>query len=246
VTIRRLNEAGLERFLTELLEIKDRGRDDLSPELMASPDYSMVISTRECHPVSFRSRWELAGFLDNVIEQAKLQDYVRDPGFWGWLTVLLFDEICPKAADGSRPDLKSGTGVMRYYPQMTEWRRYYRHLLAGPWMIYQAHLDNPRCAMPLLATTVSSPGEAVEQIASRQEFVTSTTVMECVYRLYYNPKTAKLKRGAGRKDRGGVRRFVTILQQFDVTYDLYSMNPSRLMEMLPREFEEFKDPDRQD
>jgi hypothetical protein len=242
MTIRRLNDHGLERFYRELLEIKDRAREDLSPELVTDPELTSVISLTECVPRKFKSRWDVAGYLDDLILQGKLDDYARDAGFWAWLTVFHFDEICPKAADGSRPDLKSSTGVMRYYPQMTEWKRYYRHLLAGPWMIYRAHTEDPRRAMPLLATDVSSPGEAVEQIASRQEFVTSATIMEVVYRLYYDPKTTKLRRGSGRKERGGTRRFVTVLQQFDMTYDLYSLAPDRLLQLLPKEFDEFRSP----
>ncbi|MGD9713971.1 MAG: hypothetical protein AB7V46_18220 [Thermomicrobiales bacterium] len=238
--VRSLNADGLELFHQELIEIKERTRSELSRALLDDPALSSEISRYDCTPTTFKSRWDVAQQMDTLITEGALSDFWREAGFWGWLTVFHFNEICPLADDGSRPDLKTSTGVMRYFPQMTEWRRYYRHLLAGPWMIYRAHLEDPRLAMPLLATAVDSPGEAVEQLASRQEFVTSPTIMGAFYRLYYNPKTHKLRKGTSRKKNGGARRFVTVLQQFDVTYDLYSLSSERLIELLPGEFDEFK------
>ncbi len=103
MSIRRLNEAGLSQFYDELLAIKDQERTSLSSALLEDSSLSHDLDGGSWAPRSYRSRWELAQHLDELISTSRLDDYVRDAGFWGGLTVAMFDQLCPVESDGSRP-----------------------------------------------------------------------------------------------------------------------------------------------
>jgi hypothetical protein len=127
-------------------------------------------------------------------------------------------------------------------PAVDDYKTYYRHLLAGPYRIYRAHQDDPSRVMAVLATAVEQPGDVVEQLASRQEIITSPPLMTAITTLYYRPAAGKLKSGAAGKGGGSARRLADVIQQFDLTWDVYGMDPSEFLTLLPSEFDRFKQP----
>jgi hypothetical protein len=98
--------------------------------------------------------------------------------------------------------------------------------------------DNPEAAAIVLCQNPQSPGDWVEQLASRQERITNPAIIAAANRLYFDPNTRKPKRGAAPNWRkpGTLRRFGDVLDQLDLTYDLYSMSSSDLVSLLPGEF----------
>ena len=65
--------------------------------------------------------------------------------------------------------------------------------------------------------------------------------MEAVHHLYYNEKEDKPKPGAiAKKKPGTVYRFIDIIQQIDLNYDLYSMTGEEILVLLPPEFDVWK------
>jgi len=69
--------------------------------------------------------------------------------------------------------------------------------------------------------------------------VTNRSIVELATKLYYDPKLKTTRRGAGGKGAGSPRRLVAVLNQFDLTWDLYATTTPTLMKMLPKEFEKF-------
>jgi hypothetical protein len=185
---------------------------------------------------TFASRFEAAGYLDEKFAASGLKGVERDRGLWAWLSLFYFDQLCPADGHGRR---KPGE-LARWVPEVTNYQRYYRHLLAGPYRIYRAHRDDPERALALLCNPLDRPGDIVEQLASRQEIVTNRAVIQSATRLYIDPSTRKPRRGAGGKGGGSARRLADVLNQFDVTWDLYAMNPDGLIQLLPAEFNRFK------
>lgn len=56
-------------------------------------------------------------------------------------------------------------------------------------------------------------------------------------RLYYDFVRDKPKPGAtSRRVPGNLRRLIDVINQFDVTYDVYSMDAAELAALLPSEF----------
>jgi hypothetical protein len=151
---------------------------------------------------TFANRFEAAEYLLNRFAPAGLTDIERDSGLWAWLSLFYFDAVCPPGRGGVR---KPGA-IARHIPEPGNFQRYYRHLLAGPYRIYRAHRENPRRALALLCQPLDSPGDVVEQLASRQEVVTNPGILELATKLYVDSRSQRLKRGAGGKSSGSARR----------------------------------------
>jgi len=189
----------------------------------------------EVEPKVFANRFVMATYLDSLLSDRGLKDLKRDVGLWSWLALFFFDQLCPANPEGHR---KVGERA-RYIPAVDDYRKYYRHLLAGPYSVFRAHRDEPTRVLPVLTGPPSKPGEIAEQLASRQEIVTNKSIMALAATLYIDAKTQRPKRGAGGSGPGSARRFADILNQFDLTWDLYSMQTPAMMQMMPAEFERF-------
>jgi hypothetical protein len=130
----------------------------------------------------------------------------------------------------------------RYIPAVTDFQKRYRHLLAGPFRVFRTHRDNPARALVLLCGPVHKPGEIVEQIINRQEIISNPKAVEAATTIYFDARTGSFKRGAAGKGGGSARRFAEILNQFDVTWDLYWMSAAGILSKLPSEFDRFRSP----
>jgi hypothetical protein len=237
VIIRRLNAAGMEQFQQFLDSLTTE--QPLSPPneiLQAETTSEELPSQVDIEHKVFGDRISMAEYLDGVLSSTGVRELEKDKGLWAWLSLYFFEELCPTQKDGRR---KPGERA-RWIPVMTDYRKYYRHLLAGPYRIYRAHRDKPSRALALLCGPLDRPGEIVEQIASRQEIVTNKAIVETATKLYVDAATKQPKRGAGGKGLGSPRRFAEILNQFDVTWDLSVMDSSELISFLPNEFARFR------
>jgi hypothetical protein len=236
--LRRLKDQGMEvmgEFLDSLNTLQPRV---LPKDLLTDETTSALPSGNpiEIEGRNFSNRFEAAEYLDEVFAEARISDVERDVGLWAWLTLFYFDQVCPADATGRRRAYERA----RYIPDPTNYRKYYRHLLAGPYRIYRAYGASPRTVWPLLCGSLDRPGEIVEQICAYQEMVTNAALMAAVTAMYIDPATDRPKRGTGGKGPGSPRRLPKIVNQFDVTWDLYSMTPPQILKMLPQEFDRWK------
>jgi hypothetical protein len=235
--LRRLTEAGMQAFGTYLDTLESEPTRLIPEELLTdSVTSELVLGGVEVEKRIFSNRLEAAKYLDEQFSTAELTDIERDTGLWSWLALFYFEELCPADADGER---RPGERA-RYIAESANFQRYYRHLLAGPYRIFRAHRRAPERALAVLCQPLSKPGDLVEQLASRQELVTNTAVMEVATALYVDPGTGKPKRGSQTKSVGAVRRLADVLSQFDVTWDLYSAKFAELLGILPAEFNRFR------
>ncbi|MCX7590177.1 MAG: hypothetical protein N2255_00975 [Kiritimatiellae bacterium] len=235
--VRRLNDGGIRRFSEFLHSLKTDPSKEPPVEILTNQLTSEELGCQiDIEQKSFGSRLEAARYLFEKFGASELRGIEKDTGLWAWLSLFYFDQLCPADKQGRR---KPGE-LARWVPEVTNYQRYYRHLLAGPYLIYRAHRDRPERALALLCQQLHSPGDIVEQLASRQELVTNKAVVECATKLYFDAKTQKLKKGARAKGGGSVRRLAEVLNQFDLTWDLYAMNADALFNLLPSEFDPFK------
>ena len=232
----RLNDLGVDRFADWLQNQKNGYASEPPIWLLADSGYAEVLSNKvEVEHQLFATRFDVGRHLFKLIEAAGLLSAEKDAGLWAWLTLMYIDTACPKGGKGPR---KIGERA-RYIPEPHNFQRYYRHLLAGPFLVYRAHRDNPKRALCLLAQEVDKPGDIVEQLASRQEMLTNRAVVGAATSLYISSDGTR-KRGAGGAGAGSPRRLADILAQFDLTWDLYTANVDELLGILPREFDRFK------
>jgi hypothetical protein len=233
--LHRFNEAGVEAF-SAYLEILRANASGAAPTgLLTDPQYSLLVQGPDIEQKTFPTRFAFAAYADGILSMVSGCDIERDAGLWAWLSLFYFDQLCPADGNGHRKVRERA----RYIPAVSDFRKYYRHLLAGPYRVYRAHRQAPENALVLLCGPLHKPGEIVEQLLARQEIVTNPYAVGLATKIYYDPHTGSFRRGAAAKENGSARRLADVLNQFDVTWDLYSMAPARLLTKLPPEFAKF-------
>ena len=234
--LHRFNNEGLQRFHDFLDALSANPAHPIPSDLLT--DASCLVSVRpavDIEPRQFVNRLEAATYLDARLSDVTCCDVHRDVGLWTWLTLFYFDQVCPSNAHARRKPRERAC----YVPAIGEARRHYRHLLAGPWRVYRAHRDDPRRAMVLLYQPLHKLNHFVYQLVSRQELVTNPAVIGSATRLYLSPQD-RPRRGASGQGPGGVFRFAALMNQIDLTWDLYEMTADRILDMLPAEFDRFR------
>lgn len=226
--VHRLNEQGLAVFRGYLEEL--RGGAVAGPEAawLTDPAYAAPVAADvavEARP--FASRLEAARYLDQVL--AGVTASVEDVGLWSWLSLFFFDAVCPEREGRRRPGADY-RHVLEPGPF-----RWHHHVLAGPFAVYRLHGSRGRA---LLCSALPVENQMHHQLASRQALLTNPAVIEVADRLYYDPQRNRLKRGtqSARTEPGTLLRFIAVIQQLEVNYDLYSMSPEAILGLLPGEF----------
>jgi len=233
VRMRELNAAGIEKFKDFLAAMRETGESETSlPELLSDETYTRLIPNKiEIELGNFSTKYEIAEYLHEKVSKISAEKRYRNVGMWTWLAVFFFDELCPADTEGSR---KIGADS-RYILNGEEWDRIFRHLLAGPVLIYDLHREN---SIILLYNPVDETGDFLAQLMGRQEIGTNRGVIEAARILYWDSLKKRPKRSSSPQEHkpGTLRRFVDVLQQFDLTYDLYSISGEELIQLLPGEF----------
>lgn len=232
--LRRLTDEGLAAF-AEYLEHGAQGEPPLRRLSTApfSEEYKPEVNVEQ---KKFRTRFEFGLYLCEVLKEADRTRIAQDGGVWNWLALFFFDEICPPRADGSRKVLSREKYIFD-----TQARRFYRHLVAAPFLLVEQHGEPARA---LLDSRVSQHGDFTEQIVSRQEIIANQELLKTVYALYFDtsaPNDGHTKRGASDRDKPGtLRRLAAVLQQFGLTYDMHAMTADEILDLLPEEFTPWK------
>jgi hypothetical protein len=232
-SIGKFNSSGILKFsnllklpLNEVLS----GVDDLVSDQSL---FEKIECDIEIRPVE--TRLELAAILHKAIaNNPNFTGLQSDQGVWSWLAAAWMESLfvnSPKSA-------KIGEQA-RWILDMQK-TRYYRHLLAGPYFIYNHHSENPSRALSILGGSVIIPGELVGQIAASSDIAFSVGA-EVATILYVDPTTGKAKKGSGGAGPGSPRRLTAAyLNQIDLTLDYRGMTAQEVIEILPKEFDKFK------
>lgn len=234
--LRRLSSEGIRLFAEKVERCADGQLDGLLGEISTAEHHSEAVAgAPELENREFASAFDMAGYLAERLGSMP-RTIERDVGAWAFITWYWFDAVRGAAGAKGR---KVGE-LSRWVPAVDSSRRYYRHLLLGPYLVYKAHEDDPKRALGLLCQPVHIHTEVVAQIASRSDLISCRAVAAVTTQLYYDPAKRSLKRGASTKDPGGPRRLADILTQLDRTYDLHEITGDELLRLLPGEFDRFR------
>ena len=109
-------------------------------------------------------------------------------------------------------------------------------------MVYSVYGLGEDLSKLLLCSSIPIENKFHHELAGRQSFITNRGTLEAVHSLYYEQAVDKPKRGAQVKKPapGSFYRFIGIIQQFDLNYDLYSMSGDEIIGLLPPEFNKWK------
>jgi len=232
----RLNEASIATCAAWLETLKAGGSVLAPTSLLTEPTaIEPLVADVEVEPRGFANRFEAAEYLHTRFSAAGLTDVEQDRGLWAWLSLFYFDAVCPPG----KGSMRNPGATARHIPEPGNFQRYYRHLLAGPYRVYRAHRDDPARALVVLCQPLDTPGDVVEQLASRQELITNRGIVGLATRLYVDATTRQIKRGAGGKSGGSARRLSDVMEQFDLTWDLYAATGEELAAVMPKEFAKF-------
>lgn len=238
LNIRRLTQSGLEGFRVYLQGLREGAAAAPPSELLTDSAASQPVGeNRRVEPHTFATRLDAARYLDAVLEDIE-EDYIEtDAALWSWLSLFYFDQVCP-------PDRSGRCKPGRDYRHILEpgYPNGHRHLLAGAYLVYTVYGWGEEISPLLLNTPLFVENKFTHELAGRQSLITNRGVMEAACRLYFDRKTRKPKRGAQfRKNAPGtLYRFIDVIQQLDLNYDLYSMTGDEIVGILPAEFDAWK------
>jgi len=233
--IRRFNIEGIKEFQIILRSIQAGELESVPDVFLVDDQFSQPIQqATEIENKTFSTRYDAAIYLHNVLGSLKSKNAFYDMELWSWLAAFYFDQICPPDSNGNRKPKSD----YRYILNSKDWDRIFRHLLAGPVIIYDFHKENSKL---FLYNPLNKSGDFVLQLMGRQEIATNKAIIEVANRLYWDPRTLRPKRGASSKDfkPGTLRRFALVLSQLELTYDLQAVTPDELGLLLPSEFEKW-------
>lgn len=240
--VRALNSDGIAVFEGYLKRI-DAGAIEAPPrELLTDQRMTEGIEgDAEVEDRKFVSRQEMAAYLAEALKGIDRNHLDASSGLWSWLALNYFDQLCPPDQVGRREPKREYMYVLPARESVDYHRHAYRHLLAGPYWIYRIHKDNGRM---FLYPPVHTHPDFAEQIASRMEYITNTELVGAMDRLYFDSAQLKPKRGGtNRKKKGTLRRFLAVMDQLDLTFDLYSLTREQVIALLPGEFDVWKGKD---
>jgi len=227
-----MNADGLARFAGYLAALRGGSRADPPRELLEDPQCTSELSApAQVDARPFASRWGVAQYLSEQLAPLPPEEVEENAGLWAWLALFYFDQVCPKPVEGPR---KPGRDY-RHIPDFDYLYRH-RHLLYGPYVVYRRHRGY---AILVLSGPLQLESGIYQDITSRQDMLGSRGVIEALNALYLDRSRGLPKRGAqrGTNAPGTVRRFVRVMQQLDLTYDIYGMSGAAILQLLPEEFD---------
>jgi len=193
-----------------------------------------VAGTREFQVREFSTAKEMAAAILQSLGTISLANVLSRAGLWAWLAFVLRDSLYPKDASGRR---RYGE-VHRWLPSdPNDWQKAQRHLVRMPVILLATLGSN---ADHLLCVKPSILPEIREQLTSQQDMF-HPAFQGAARLLYFDEKSGRLRRGAGGKAGGSPRRLAKVRQQLDVTWDIFDLTANRILEILPKEFDRFKE-----
>lgn len=233
-TVRALNGAGIERFRAYLAALRAGHASDPPRELLTDASCTEELSVDvPIGPERFATRWGAGESLCSRLAPLPAGEVEGNPGLWAWLALYYFDQLAPRRTGGLRRPGRDYRHVADF-----GFRYRYRHLLYGPFAVYRRHRGH---AILLLSGPLHVEQGVYQEITSRQDLIASRGVVEALNALYLDRARGLPKRGAQRAERpGSLRRFVRLLQQLDLTYDIYGMSGSAIVDLLPPEFDAWR------
>ena len=178
----------------------------------------------------------MARYLVDALAEIENDSIETDVHLWSWLSLFYFNQVCPPQKDGTRKPGRDYRHILEPgYPYG------HNHLLAGAYLVYTVYSLNDDLSKLLLYTTPYIESGFHHQLAQRQSIITNKGLMEAAHLLYINNQEIKPKFGAIAKNKAGtLYRFIDVIQQLDLNYDLYSMTGEEVLQLLPAEFNKWK------
>jgi hypothetical protein len=230
MNIRKFNDSGVAEYKNWLIRMRDEGEQNLPDHLLEDDNYTIVLN-EELEDRTFVNTREFGEYVNSVINENLIADF----GMWNWLSCYYLKFLLPL----NRGVRKKPGSLNRYV--VTEGTiftsdPFRRHLVAMPALFAKAHNGEGEILDIILSQThLGTYGDMQEQPLATQEYYYCKPFLKTIYRLYWDTDRNTIKRGGS----SNVRRLIEVIGSLSFTHDFNNMNVDDIVELLPREFDEW-------
>ena len=220
--------------------IRASGWMPLPTGLVSNPVYSQPVEPEVfVEERSFANRREAGKYLLERLEPLGAAQVTERPNLWSWLGILYLEHTMTSEEGGGR---RFAEIAYLIDPRTRDSRDRSHHRLLTAYDIWRLHGE---VAWLLLDDPVDSLGQFVLRIVQSPELFRSPGTMQLIHQLYGDPTTRKPRPGTRGSDSasapaGSLPRLIVVLNQLSMTYDVYDMAPKQLLDLLPPEFDSFR------
>jgi hypothetical protein len=188
----------------------------------------------EVSPLETDSKYDLGVKILTGMDEKDVPSLLNDTMVWPWLSLYFSPRTMPLRDD----KYFIGHQQRHIITNAAGWAKYdhgHRHLVRAA---VQSVLYFDEFAR-VLGGKVSEHTKLEEQILSRKSLYPLAymkNAVEALYRMFWDPKHNRARRGAASTGAGGIIDFVRTISQLDVNYDVVSLDASKLLELLPESF----------
>lgn len=236
--LRFFTSEGITKFRDFLAHLRQNTAMAFPENLLYDEEFTYEKHGYDIKQIHFKTKLEAARYLYPIISRMRSDNPKENPYgntyLWSWLAAYYFDTVCPVEPSGERKIRRNEKYIL-----MPRWDLFHRHLLATPVRVYETHDQNPEECMILLDGPLHIQGEFVEQLMSSQDIALNRSAIAAANTLYWDQEKSEPRKVRGKNEPGKLRRFVAVFKQFDLTYDLYSMESSEIIDIYPEEFHKF-------
>jgi hypothetical protein len=228
--IRVLNEAGIEKFRAFLLDLKQQPTLWPPPEICADLRYTESAQGNASVSLrGFRTKLEFGNYITKAVESHVPDRVLRtSAGLWAWLTLFYLDQVCPADGNGRRKVLRLEKYIASAGHIATGLDK---HLLYFPWKMTALHGED---AAWLLSGPLREDTKVVRELANSYRRNVSTPFLRLAKALYFDDTKGRVKTGATTNKPGSLRRLDRVVNQLDLTYDVFGIEADNLAALLPR------------
>ena len=232
---RRLTQEGVDRAKEHLAAIRaDPFMDVAAPQdLLQEARFAEPIEDGpEVYHLPIQTRRDAADYLMGLTP-AISADAVDDDAFWSWLGMFHLQDLVLAPKERSSLTPMDETFVINPADQLSlrvEWR----HCLRSTWRVADRYGES---AAFILDRKILEFSEITRFTLQFKRVFNSEGIVPLILALY--TRGARTRRGFS-NNVGGIRHLVRVLDQLELTHDVYGMKAEALMEILPAEFERWK------
>lgn len=236
--IRKFTDAGSALYVDWL---KNRTTGQPPPSVLMDDEHSQPCLDIEIDESRvFQNRFEFGKYIAGVLAEQSFRTMLDQDhdSMWDWITVAYFSQF------GKKP-------IKYWYFAVTrdglKGSLAYRHLARTSYEMYVQHGDS---SIVVLSAAMDTGGELMEALTSRQNIAYHKAAFAAAAALYWN--AGKIRKGAGSKakkpkerkpgetaGRASARRLALALRRLALTYDTHIVEPTKMIQLLPREFANF-------
>jgi hypothetical protein len=253
--LRQFTERGLQRFQEAYRVARESNPKQLMnvKHLVNDPELTILVSDAvDVQPIRFKNWFETGNHFASLF--AEVSDDLRrlnirplvSKKLWAWLSAL-WSDVLQFEEDGVTPAKKVRYGHVgeeaRWIYDYASADRWYRHLLAAPYRIFNDFADDPLGALILLDVELIHPNKRrLEVICGSPNFYAHQSLVSNLSKQFRNPLTGNIRDEIeifeNHRGEGSFDRITKVFNQLLKNYDLHQLTPQQIKtHLLNNEFD---------